>query len=51
MTIIRVIAKKIGKNYLINSQFSKYMNDLTLVAKKHPGYISSKSYWEFHPEK
>jgi antibiotic biosynthesis monooxygenase (ABM) superfamily enzyme len=47
MTIIRVIAKKIGTTIFKDLKLATYMNELTQEAVKHPGYISSNSYWEF----
>jgi len=48
MTIIRVITKKIGLTALENEvTLLNYMNELTKVAIKQPGYIKSTNYWEY----
>ena len=51
MSLIRVIAKKIGKFTIGDNdlRLAQYMNNLTMEASKHPGYISSNSHWEFNP--
>jgi len=48
MTPVRILGTKIGNNAnkFFNINIPKYMHALTREAKKSPGYIKSKNYYE-----